>query len=76
MNSIIDNKELSKTIRSFLSDEVTAQTEISLAEKGKLFSNEKKVEETFSNFCLNAHNKIGINKDDAKFNDETSLLNI
>ena len=75
MNSITDNKELWRTIKPFLSDKVMAQTKTSLTEKGKLFSNETKVAETLSNFFENAVNKLGINKDDAKFNDDPALSN-
>ena len=57
----------------FLSDKFTAQTKISLVEKGKLLSNETKVAETFCNIFENAVNKLGINKNDAKFNDEPAV---
>ena len=73
MNIITDNKELWRTIKPFLSGKITAQTKKLLFEKGKLLSNETEVAETFSKFCENALNKIDINKDDAKFNDETVL---
>ena len=56
-----------------MSDKVAAQTKISLAEKGKLLSNEKKVAETFSSFFENTANKQGVNKNDVKFNDELVL---
>ena len=57
----------------FLSDKFTAQTKISLVEKGKLLSNETKVAEMFSNIFENAVNELGINKNDAKFNDEPAV---
>ena len=50
-----------------------AQTKISLVEKGKLLSNEKKVAETFSSFFENTANKQGVNNNDVKFNDELVL---
>ena len=56
-----------------MSDKVAAQTKISLVEKGKLLSNEKKVAETFSSFFENTANKQGVNKNDVKFNDELVL---
>ena len=37
MNSITDNKELWKTIKHFLSDKVTVQTNTLFIEKGKFF---------------------------------------
>ena len=49
MNSITDKKELWRTIKPFLSDKVTAQTNILLVEKGKFLSNETKAAEIFSN---------------------------
>ena len=70
MNSITNNKEFWRTIKPFLSGKVTAQTKISLVEKDKLLSNETKVAETLSNFFENAITKLGINRDDAEFNDE------
>ena len=73
MNSITGNKEFGTTIKPFLSDKVTAQTKISLAEKSKLLLNKTKVTETFSNSFENAVNQLGINRDDAKFNDEPVL---
>ena len=56
-----------------MSDKVAAQTKISLVEKGKLLSNEKKVAETFSSFFENTANKQCVNKNDVKFNDELVL---
>ena len=56
-----------------MSDKVTAQTKILFVEKGKRFLNETKVAEAFSNISENAVNKLGINKDDANFNDEPVL---
>ena len=56
-----------------MSDKVAAQTKISLVEKGKLLSNEKKVAETFSSFFENTANKQGVNKNDVKFNYELVL---
>ena len=50
MKSITDNKVFWKTIMSFLSEKVTAQSNISLVENGKLLSNETKIAETFSKF--------------------------
>ena len=73
MISITDNEEFGRTIKSFLSDEVTAQTRRSLVEKDKLFSNERNVAETFSNSFENHVYKLGISRDDAKFNDEPVL---
>ena len=73
MNSITNNREFSKTIKQFLSDKVTAQTKISLVENGKLLLNETKAAETFNNFFENVVDKLGINRDDVKFNDETVL---
>ena len=62
MNSINDNKEFQRIIKPFLSDE-----------KGKLLSNEKKFAETFCKFFENAVTKLGINRDDDKFNGEPKL---
>ena len=56
-----------------MSDKVAAQTKISLVEKGKLLSNEKKVAETSSSFFENTANKQGVNNNDVKFNDELVL---
>ena len=53
--------------------QVTTETKIVLFEKGKLLSNETEVTETFSKFFKNAITKIDVNRDDAKFNDETVL---
>ena len=62
MNSITYNKEFQRIIKPFLSDE-----------KGKLLSNEKKFAETFCKFFENAVTKLGINRDDDKFNGEPKL---
>ena len=62
MNSINDNKEFQRIIKPFLSDE-----------KDKLLSNEKKFAETFCKFFENAVTKLGINRDDDKFNGEPKL---
>ena len=51
-------------------DKVTAETKILLVEKGKFLSNETKAAETFSNIFENSVNKLDINWDDVKFNDE------
>ena len=53
--------------------QVTTETKIVLFEKGKLLSNETEVTETFNKFFKNALTKIDVNRDDAKFNDETVL---
>ena len=49
------------------------QTKTSLVEKGKLLSNETKVVEIFSKFFENPINKLCINRDNAKFNDDSVL---
>ena len=73
MNSVTDNKEFQRTIKPFLSDKIMVQTKTSLVEKGKLLSNETKVVEIFSKFFENSINKLCINRDNAKFNDDSVL---
>ena len=72
MNSVTD-KEFQRTIKPFLSDKIMVQTKTSLVEKGKLLSNETKVVEIFSKFFENSINKLCINRDNAKFNDDSVL---
>ena len=45
-----ENKRSWKTIKPFLSEQVTAQTSLSLVENGKFLSNEAKTAETFNDF--------------------------
>ena len=61
MNSITYNKEFQRIIKPFLIDE-----------KGKLLSNEKKFAEIFC-YQINTVTKLGINRDDDKFNGEPKL---
>ena len=72
MKSITDNKEFWKTIKPLLRKTVTAQTNISFVEKGKLLLNKTKIAKRFSDFFKNSLNQLGINRDEAK-SDEPGL---
>ena len=68
MKSITENKEFWKIIEPFLSEKVTAQSNVSLVEKGKVLSNETK-----RFFKKNTVYQLGINRNEA--NDEPALSN-
>lgn len=48
MKCITDNKEFWKTIKPLLRENVTARTNVSLVEKGKLLLNKTKIAKRFS----------------------------
>lgn len=48
MKCITDNKEFWKTMKPLLRENVTAQTNVSLVEKGKLLLNKTKIAKRFS----------------------------
>lgn len=50
MKGSTDNKEFWKRSKPFLSDKVTAPTNIILVENGKLLSNERKIAKNFTTF--------------------------
>ena len=57
-----------------MSDKVTAQINIPLAEKGQLLPNETKIAKTFRDFLKIVINQLGISRYRVKFNDEAELL--
>ena len=57
---------LKKQCNPFLSEKVTAQTNISLVEKDKLLSNKTKIAEIFSNYFKNIVKQLRIITDEAK----------
>lgn len=50
MKGSTDNKEFWKRSKPFLSDKVTAPTNIILVENGKILSNERKIAKNFTTF--------------------------
>ena len=64
-----------KPLSQFLSEKITAQTDISLVEKGKLFWNKTEIAKIFTDFFKNAVNQLTINTNEANFNAKSVLSN-
>ena len=60
LKNVNDNKKFWKTVKPFLSDQVTTFSKISLVEKGGIVSDESKVVNAFSNFFENVVRSLGI----------------
>ena len=60
LNNVTENKEFWKSVKLFLSHEVTSFPKISLLENGEIISDESKVANSFSNFFKNAIHSLGI----------------
>ena len=65
---------LKKQCNPFLSEKVTAQTNMSLVEKDKLLSNKTKIAEIFSNCFKNIVKQLRIITDEAKFDGKPILF--
>ena len=60
MKNVTDIEEFSKTVQTYLSDQVKTFPKISLVEKGELISDKPKVTNSFRNFFENAIRSLGI----------------
>ena len=74
MNSITNNKELWRTIKPLLGEKVRLKLQDHLLKTVNFFRIRKRLQKHLVAFLKNMINKLGVNKDDAKFHDELVIL--
>ena len=74
MNSITNDKELWRTIKPLLGEKVRLKLKDHLLKTVNFFRIIKRLQKHLLAFLKNVINKLGVNKDDAKFHDELVIL--